>query len=216
MSVERLRSLHQTAWPVCAALLLGLGSAEQSAEEGGETAWEEVAVEGGRIAVPRGWRNLDSLKPPLYRQGDGIGMVPPTDETGSPLQIGISVERHAATAQTVQEVAADLVEVAKHLRNLELLRHDVETLQLTDGTDAVLLKVQFLKEASRRSLQMKLVAKDEDATVWIVTGHVVGGGESTWPTPGSALAKWLAAHITSFTLDGKKFDVARIQAAYVP
>jgi hypothetical protein len=36
-----------------------------------------VAVESGRIAVPRGWRNLDFLKPPVFRVGEGIGIVPP-------------------------------------------------------------------------------------------------------------------------------------------
>ena len=67
----------------------------------------------------------------------------------------------------------------------------METIKLSDGTEAMLLKVEFIKDGNRRSLQMKLVAKDTDSNAWIVSGHLVGGKESKWPTADSSLAKWL-------------------------
>lgn len=209
MSFARRWSLVVSAALACAIPMVAAG-------QDGETEWEVVQIDAARIAVPRGWRSLDVIKPPVFRVGDGMGMLPPTDETGSPLQSGMSVALEPGTKESLQQVVADLVEGAKHQRDLRLVSHTVESLKLADGTEAALLKTLFVKDGSRRSLQMKLVAKGADSTLWIVSGHVVGGGESEWPLPESGLPKWLAAHLTSLALDGTKFDAAPLRAAYNP
>lgn len=93
-------------------------------------------------------------------------------------------------------------------------KESIETIKLSDGSEAAFLKAEFIKEGTRRSLQMKLVVKDADSNAWIVTGFLAGGKESKWPTAESSLAKWLAAHVTSFSLDEKQFDAEKVKAAY--
>jgi hypothetical protein len=186
------------------------------ADKDGETPWEVVPIGTARIAVPRGWRSMDKIKPtmPVYRQGDGIG-VPALDETKAPLQIGMTIEKFPGKRESVKEIMRGLVEGAKKAPRLELVgKESVQDLKLADGTEAMLLKAEFIKEGSRRSLQMKLVAKDADANAWIVSAHLVGGKDSKWPTPDSRLVKWLEAHVISFSLDEKKFDAAKVKAAY--
>jgi hypothetical protein len=188
----------------------------RAADKGAEQPWELVSLGPGKIAVPRGWRSIEKIKPnmPLYRQGDGIG-VPALDETKSPLQIGLTAEKFANSKESVKEIMNGLVEGAKKAPGLELVgKESVEVVKLSDGTEAMLLKAEFIKQGSRRSLQMKLVTKDADSNAWIISGHIVGGKESKWPTVGSSLAKWLEAHLTSFTLDEKKLDVDKLKAAY--
>ncbi|MGH9814142.1 MAG: hypothetical protein ACRD4T_13500 [Candidatus Acidiferrales bacterium] len=186
------------------------------ADKGGESPWEVVAVGPGRLAVPRGWRSIDRIKPtmPVYRQGDGLG-VPALDETQAPLQIGLAVEMFPGSKESVKAIMSGLIAGARKAPRLELVgKVSVETVKLSDGTEAMLLKAEFIKEGSRRSLQMKLVAKDADSNAWIVSGHLVGGKESKWPTAKSSLARWLEVHLTSLSLDEKKFDPERVKAAY--
>jgi hypothetical protein len=98
-----------------------------------------------------------------------------------------------------------LVEAARKVPALELVgQESVEEVTLADGTEALLLTAEFVKEQRRRSLQMKLLARDKDAASYVLSGFLVGGKESQVPTPTSGLARWLRAHLTSFTLDGKK------------
>jgi hypothetical protein len=93
-------------------------------------------------------------------------------------------------------------------------RVSFENMRLSDGTEATLLRLEFFKGERRRSLQMKLIAKDKNSTVWIVSGTLVGGKESRLPTPESAMAMWLAAHMTSLTFDPAKLDGDKLNRAY--
>ena len=193
-----------------------LAPAARSAGKTAETPWEAVSAGAARIAVPRGWRSLDNMRPNMlvFREGNGIG-VPIVDETDAPLQIGLIVEKLPASKQSVADIMKGLVNDAKAAPRLELVgKESVTPVRLSDGTEAMLLRAEFLKQGLRRSLQMKLVAKDADANAWIVSGHLVGGRKSQWPTPDSPWAKWLEAHLTSFTLDEKKLDVDKLTAAY--
>jgi hypothetical protein len=198
------------------AVVAIVAASARPAEKEDETPWEVVPVGSARVAMPRGWRSMDKIKPtmPVYRQGDGVG-VPALDETKSPLQIGMTVEKFPGTRESVEQIMRGLVEGAKKAPRLELVgKESVQSIKLADGTEAKLLKAEFIKEGSRRSLQMKLVAKDADSNALIVSAHLVGGKDSKWPTPDSRLAKWLEAHVTSFSLDEKKFDAAKVKAAY--
>lgn len=201
---------------LCFAVPAIAAASARAAEKEDQTPWEVVPVGSANVAVPRGWRSLDKIKPtmPVYRQGDGVG-VPAMDETKAPLQIGMTVEKFPGTRESVKEIMRGLVEGAKKAPRLELVgKESVQDIKLADGTEAMLLKAEFIKEGTRRSLQMKLVAKDAESNAWIVSAHLVGGKESKWPTPDSRLAKWLEAHVTSFCLDEKKFDAAKVKAAY--
>jgi hypothetical protein len=175
-----------------------------------------TAGPGGKIAVPKGWRSFDKIKPEMliYRQGDGIG-VPALDETQAPLQIGMTLEKFGGSKETPRQIVDQLAAAAKKAPRLEIVGEEsVQAVQLSDGTAAILLKAEFVKEGRRRSFQMKLVAKDADSNAWIVSGHLVGGKESKWPTAQSNLVKWLEAHLVSFCLDGQKFDAEKVATAY--
>ena len=164
-----------------------------AADNGEEAHWEVVTIGASKIAVPRGWRNFDKMRPnmPLYRQGDGIG-VPALDETKAPLQLGLTIEKFPRSKGSVKEFISGLVDGTRKAPQLELVgTESVQEIKLSDGTEAMLLKAEFIKEQTRRSLQMKLVAKDADSNAWVVSGHLVGGRESKWPRADSSLAKWL-------------------------
>lgn len=199
----------------CLALALVAAVGPSRAEPPGP-GWEAVAVGSGRVAIPKGWGDFRGIRPPMimHRVGDGQG-VPPVDETGAPLQIGMTAVKLPVAKGTAGEVMEGLVEEAKHAPRLEMVGEaKVEDLALADGTAAKLLTAEFIKEGRRRSLQMKLVAKDDRGTAWIVSGFLVGGKESRWPTPEGKYARWLRAHLASFSLDAAKFDPAPVDAAH--
>lgn len=177
--------------------------------------WEAIPVGGGKIAIPKGWRDFRGIRPPMiiYRIGDGIG-IPLVDETGAPLQMGMTVDEIKAAKGSAGEIMEGLVKEAKRAPRLEMVGEAaVEDVALADGTAGKLLTAEFIKEGRRRSLQMKLVAKDGQGTAWIVTGFLVGGKGSEWPKPGSRHAKWLRAHLASLSLDAAKFDPGPVDEA---
>jgi hypothetical protein len=178
--------------------------------------WETASAESAKIAVPKGWRSRDGIKAtmPLFRQGDGIG-VPAVDETGAPLQIGITVERFPPAEQSIETIVSELAKGATKNPQLEMVgKEAVEAVKLFDQTQAVLLTMEFLKTANRRSLQMKLIAKDGRGEIWIVSGFLVGSRDSKWPTANSKLGSWLRAHVTSLTVTSKDVDSKSLEAAY--
>lgn len=206
---------HRAALFVTALSLIA-GSRVQATGKPGEVPWDLVAVGPGKIAVPKGWRKLDNIQPRivLYRSGDGIG-VPLLDETKSPVQIGLVVEKFPGAKESIKDIMNSLVEQAKKAPRLELIgKESVQAVKLSDDTEALFLTAEFIKEGRRRSLQMKMVVKDADSTAWIVSGHLVSGKESKWPTAESGLARWLRAHLTSLSWDERKLNEAKLLAAY--
>lgn len=209
--------LHRVFQLLLVVLLLTAASPAQAADSAVDAPWEMVAVGPGRIAVPKGWRSFDNIQPRmvLYRSGDGIG-VPALDETMAPLQIGLTVETFPGAKEPIKNIMDSLVQQAKKAPRLELVgKESVEAIKLSDGSEALFLTAEFVKEGHRRSLHMKMVVKDADSTAWIVSGHLVGGKESKWATPNSGLARWLRAHLTSLSWEEKKLDEAKLRAAYM-
>jgi hypothetical protein len=90
-----------------------------------------------------------------------------------------------------------------------------EAIVLSDGTKAALTTSEFIKAGSRRSFYMKLVTKSDSGEVWVVTGYLVAGRDSEWPTHKSSLAGWLRAHVVSLTVTGKVVDRKPLEAAYL-
>lgn len=181
-----------------------------------DNGWDVVVAGNVKMAVPKGWRKMDGILPRMvvYRQGDGIG-VPAVDETGSPLQIGLIVEKFPVAEESVAEIVDGLIKLAKKAPRLEMVGKEIiEDVKLADGSAGKLLTTEFIKEGTRRSLQMKLVVKDGAGGVWIASSQLVGGKESKWPNPGSKYGKWLKAHLFSFSLDPQKFNEEPIRMAY--
>ena len=211
---------------VLAAVLIAMFTSSVAAQEKPTTgpaaadngAQQIVKDKDFAVAVPAGWR--DNFRAPprfvMFRNGDGIG-VPTTDETGEPLQVGLTLERFR-TDKSVDDVLKDLEAAAKSVPQLQLIGEQKrEQVKLADGADAVLLTTEFIKQGKRHSLQLKLVAKNaETSNAFIVSSYAVGGKSSTWPTPASALTKWLRGHVTSFVLDPGKFDATKLPGAFEP
>ncbi len=164
------------------------------------------------LLIPAGWRNMKSLTSgnlKLYLNGDGIG-VPAVDETRAPLQIGMTVEKYRNTTDSLAKGIKRLIANAKRSRRLKLVGEaKTESCRLKDGTEAALLTMEFIKEGYRRSLQIKLLAKDSASNGWVVSAFVVGGKDSTIPTADSTVAKLLRAHVTSFCFDSDKVEVSK-------
>ncbi len=180
------------------------------------TPWEVASSNTTSVGVPRDWRSFDGIQPAMviYRQGDGIG-VPMVDETGAPLQIGITVEKFPPSADSIDAIAKRTSEGALRDPRMQIAADDiVEPVTLSDQSGAVFLTKQLIKSVHRRSLQMKLFTKDAAGNVWVVSGYIVGGKDSRIPTPKSALALWLRAHLVSATVTGKPIDTKSLESAY--
>ena len=180
------------------------------------TAWDVAASGSVSVAIPRGWRNFDGMAPRMviYRQGDGVG-VPFADETGSPLQIGLTVEKFATSDDTTELIAKKTAEGAKRDPRLESIGDGTFVpVTLSDRTEGTFFTKEFIKSGHRRSLQMKLVVKDAETRVWVVSGYIVGGKDSRLPTPSSSLALWLKAHMLSLTVGGQAIDPKPLETAY--
>ena len=180
-------------------------------------AWETASADPAKVAVPKGWRGFDGIKRtmPIYRQGDGIG-VPAVDETGEPVQIGLTVEKFPPARESTETIAKELARSSTQNPQLEMVgKESVEAIKLSDQTAATLVTTEFIKGGSRRSLQMKLIGKDGKGQIWIVSGFLVGGKDSKWPTPKSKPGTWLRAHLVSLTLTGKEIDRKSLEAAYL-
>ena len=190
------------------------------AEEGlageGTGKWKAHDGDGFHLVIPSGWRELPFLSPTrkLYLNGDGIE-APAVDETGSPVQIGLMVESFPNTKEPLEAMSRTLAESATGDPRLQAIgEHTISPVTLSDGTEAHLLVMEFIKEQRRKSLQMKLIAKDKQSTAWIVTGFLVGGKESRLPTRNSALAERLRAHISSLCFDATKIDLSPFPSVY--
>ncbi len=212
---------------VAIALLGGLAGKEkaplsrpatQTAPCDTQPAWEVVKGEGFTIAIPRGWRKLPMPigHHVLYVNGDGLG-VPAIDETGSPIQTGLTVERYSKLDSSTMEGAKENLASLKWNRRLKVVSQDkVKALKLSDGAEAALIRVILLKDRTRRSLQLKLYAKDKDSRGWVVSAWIVTSKDSEFVAKNKSLENWLRAHVTSLCFDREKFNTAALRVAYSP
>jgi hypothetical protein len=200
-------------WVVAGLALALVGQAQPATQRG---KWQVVREKDFGIVVPTGWRNfprpMGTMR--LHLTGDGV-LVPIVDETGAPLQLGLTVEKFANSKETLQEGIDALTKTAKAQPALTLVgKESVEAVTLKDGTMAMVLTTEFLKERTRHSLYLKMVAKDAAGNGFVVTGFLVGGRESKWPTKESRMAQWVRAMVESFVLDGEKAEAGPVEASY--
>jgi len=177
--------------------------------------WEVLVLGRASIAVPRGWRNLDGLRPNtlVFRQGDG-SVIPPLDDTGQPLQAGLVVEQRRDSG-SLREIARELVSgVQRDPRLRPLYTPSIDPVRLSDSTDAVLVTAVFVKDDQRQSLQFKLVARSSDAQTWVVSGFLVGGKGSRWCRAESDLGDWVRAHVLSLTFNASRSQSSDLREAY--
>jgi hypothetical protein len=116
------------------------------------------------------------------------------DESGAPLQIGLTVERFPNTDDTPDEGAKKLLASAKANRRLEQVGEATfEPMKLADGTDAVLLTTEFVKDGLRSFPPTR-------------------NPLATQPTSSAPLATSLICK--PFCLDASKLDEAKLGLAY--
>jgi hypothetical protein len=167
---------------------------------------ERITTSEFSVVVPTGWKNdsqFNTATKKLFIVGDGKG-VPIFDDMGSPLQLGMEVE-HFSEKDTLANRIKLLTEDARTApaRKLES-EPEIEEVQLTGDTQALLMHVEMIKEEYRRSLYMKLVAQDQAGTIWVTTGWIVASKESKLPRKDSVLAKRMRTFVQSFELAKKK------------
>jgi hypothetical protein len=169
-------------------------------------------VEGGQLETPQGWRDLSRLQQGLFfRQGDGI-VVPAFDETGAPLQVGLIVLK--VRPELSLDQAAQDVERGEAAGNTPAGETRRERIQLDDGTQAILITRQLIKDGERRKLQLHLLARAPDQDIVVVSAYAVASINSDWPVPGSFIADWLGAHLLTLRFDARPANAHRLQAAY--
>lgn len=161
---------------------------------------EQYKTKDFTLKVPSEWRKLDiGGKFSLFLQGDGI-QLPATDE-GSPLQAGLTVERHENIKESVFDGAKKLGEASKQAPRFKALGDPtISQIKLPDGSDAALLTVQGIKDGTRSSLQMKLLVKAEGDVGFVVSAFLVGGEKSKIAILTSSEAKSLIECLKSIAL----------------
>lgn len=178
--------------------------------------WDVATTGTVSVGVPKGWRKMDGIRPDMliFRQGDGIG-VPIVDETKAPLQIGLTVEKFAPSEDSTEAIARKTAKTALSDPRMTIAEDEtIEAITLSDHTGATFLTKPLFKSTHRRSLQMKLFAKDYAGNTWVISGYIVGARDSQLPTPKSPLAIWLRAHLESATFSGKGIDPKSLEATY--
>ena len=161
------------------------------------------------MIIPIGWREMPFTAGAIvfFLNGDGLGF-PAIDDTGSPLQVGMTVEKFPNLTNTLDEWGKNLANGYKADPRLELKKRKIENnITLSDGLKASLLLFEFIKSNSRQSLQMKLFSKDQYSNGWVVSAWLVGGKGSKIPRIDSENRKFLEVFLKSFCLDKSKLDI---------
>lgn len=179
--------------------------------------WDIVRDKEFTIAIPRGWRKADFLLSPkirLYLNGDGIG-APMVDETRTPIQIGMMIERYANVKESpVEGAKRNLKNMVRDSRLKPIGKGKVTALKLADGTKGALQTVEFYKGRDRKSFLQKVFAIDKHSTAWVAMAWIVCGRDSKFVKNNPKLVKRLRAYITSMCFDGAKFSDKDLRATH--
>ena len=161
------------------------------------------------MIIPSGWRELPINAGAIvfFLNGDGLGF-PAIDDTGSPLQVGMTVEKFANHTISLEEWENRLANGFKKDPRLKLKEQKIERdITLSDGLKANLLLFEFIKSNTRQSLQMKLFTKDQKFNGWVVSAWLVGGKGSEIPRIDSGNRKFLEVFLKSFCLNKSKLNI---------
>lgn len=163
------------------------------------------------IAVPTGWERKPQTGPMmvLHVGVDGV------DETGQPLRCGLTVERAPGGADAVAVAApAHANELLRRFREDSSFRiigePTVETVRLSDGRDAALLKLQAYRGPDRRTSIAKLVVVRGNLR-WVTSAFVTAGRNSGMADLDDGTFLRLSAFQQTFTTDPATFDAAPVE-----
>src|SRR5688572_13127649 len=117
--------------------------------------------DGWAIAAPADWGLFPQARPPmvLYLIGDGRAGIPLTDGTLSALKAGLTVERFPAGEGSLKEFSDKDVNQLDNAKRFKVTRKpEFEDVTLDDGTEARLMKVEFVRpdNRGRHSIHRKL------------------------------------------------------------
>jgi hypothetical protein len=178
--------------------------------------WEKVEEGGAALAVPKGWTTLDKFSPQvlIFRKSNGQGGVPKTDEAGAQLEAQMILEKIRMDPGLEDSATVVADRILKEPQTTVVVRPTGESIKLADGTDAFLMHTELVRGDAQRTLMIKLLAKSDERTGFVVTTQITGSKESAIPTADSKLGQWLRALARSLVLDGSKLDVRMVNKAY--
>src|SRR5687768_9944126 len=108
----------------------------QSTQPSSQPAHQVLKGNGFAVAIPTAWRVQRDMQPtmPFYISGDGRGL-PALDETGQPLQIGMTIEHWPTVKVSLEERFKSQNESLKKDTRLEPVGAPlVQSITLDDGT----------------------------------------------------------------------------------
>lgn len=174
--------------------------------------------DGWVIAAPGNWSTFRPIRPPtmLYLIGDGREGIPLLDGTLSPLKAGLLVEVFPKGALTLKEhVAKDLKELNESGAFKPLQDPLQSDVKLSDGTQAILLDVEFVRvQNGRVSFQSRLYCADAKGRHILASSFVTCSRPGRQSVKAIALPDFLRSHVMSLALDPKKMDAAALRPAY--
>lgn len=216
------------AAPLCAAILMaaGLGSsrtavAQAPAADEASTPYEVVTMKWDMrivlagIAVPRQWQKVDTFSERIYLARKGLGDgVPEKDETGQTLTMGIVVTNAYEEEAELSVILAEHLKISKmrKLKTATIEKESTEKLTLADGTEALLLTLEYT-QGERRALEYILLAKTTQNRPWFASGVIEAGKASKIPTTASPQAAQVRQSVVSFCFDPTKVDTSKWKTA---
>ena len=190
--------------------------------------WKVVkAYDSGFIlVVPKDWPQLKLPGTMGFSfKGDGLG-VPAADQSGSPIQVSMMVDRTndespdppAVTAKKDQQKTVAMTQVAgpawQRDRPRVISSDPIQKLKLSDGTEAAFTRTLLVKEGSRRSLQLKMFAKDKKSRGVVVSATITTGMDTDFISKNKDLERKLKAHMITLCFDMEKLDTAALDKLY--
>lgn len=175
--------------------------------------WEVVQLGGASLAVPKSWRTMDGMGgTKLLRIGDGIGL-PPVDEIGGPLQVGIAGKQHGSYSSLEQLVTELANEMSKDPKVEKVLNRKEESVQLCGNQMGSFVQVQFDKGGTeRRSLYQQVAMIDRNGVGWSIAAFIVASRESRLTQSSSELAQALAVWPKSLCAAPDEVNLAPVRA----
>ena len=200
---------------------VGAQAPDDAAEQAPRPARVQPTVhkgDGWAMAAPSDWGVFRQAprSTVLHLIGDGRADVPRLDGTLSAIQAGLTVERFAAGKHTLDEfVANDIKQLDDATRFQVTRKPEFEDVTLDDGTEARLMRVEFVRvERRRMSVHRKLYCFDPQGRGVVATGFLVCGRGGAPFVEAMGLPAFLEAHLKSLVFDADKLNADKLKPLY--
>ena len=178
------------------------------------------------LAVPKDWpqQQLPGITGAAF-VGDGVA-APAKDEKGDTIQVDMSVNRYDITKdppdvtakqdqlKTTKQVRMPMPGLGQPQHQEKVISSSLEKLKLSDGTPAAFTRILMVKSGPRRSLQLKLFAKDKSSHGVVVSAWITTGMKTQFIDKRKDLERLLKAHMLTLCFDEEKFDTAALAKLY--